>query len=176
MASTLTKEVLSKYPNLTYVETGTYKGESIDVALACGFQNIISIEVDRQLYEDTVNRFRDFPNIRIIHGDSGKILYDAIRYIDGSITFWLDAHMTSNSGIGDKACPVLEELGQIARHDIKNHTILVDDMRLFFEFNDDMSNIKVEDLKNKIIDINRMYNFKYENSTTKENDILVAEL
>ena len=44
MAS-LKKEILEKYPNKYFVETGTHIGNSVQLALDCGFEKIITMEI-----------------------------------------------------------------------------------------------------------------------------------
>ena len=46
MSTTLSKDVLSKYKNDIFVETGTLWGEAIDIALELGFKKIYSTVTD----------------------------------------------------------------------------------------------------------------------------------
>jgi L-rhamnose mutarotase len=65
----------------------------------------------------------------------------------------------------------MEELKQIKDHSIKNHTILIDDRRLFGTA--DFLDISEDTIKAAILEINPNYQFSYENGFI-ENDILVA--
>ena len=52
--------------------------------------------------------------------------------ISEPITFWLDGHWSAgDTAQGDTNTPLLQELVEISNHHIKNHTILVDDIRQF---------------------------------------------
>jgi hypothetical protein len=73
----------------------------------------------------------------------------------------------------------MDELTAIKNHHIKNHTIMIDDVRLFADGVDKQIPYKIEDIKNFIVSINPEYKFTYEEGfTDKErgiyNDILVA--
>jgi hypothetical protein len=87
-------------------------------------------------------------------------------------TFWLDAH-ECGSGAGDaKDCPLLEELSLIAMHEIKEHTILIDDVRLFGTD----SFPSVDQVIGIIKAINPVYKIIYVNSSDFIEDILVAKV
>lgn len=85
-------EVFKKYLNDMFIETGSYLGDGIQQALNAGFQNIISIELSDKYYSISTNRFINNHNIKIIKGDSYKVLPDIIKDINTNITFWLDGH------------------------------------------------------------------------------------
>ena len=114
------------------------------------------------------------PILSFFLGDSGNILYEVIKDIDSPITFWLDGHFSGGStALGSEACPILKELDQIKKHPIKTHTILIDDLRVFgthsFNF------ITIDQIKEKILEINPNYTFWYENGVIP-NDVLVAQV
>lgn len=101
-------------------------------------------------------------------------LYDVIKNINSSITFWLDGHYSGyDTAQGDENNPILKELEQIKKHHIKNHTILIDDIRLCggFWFDD----ITLEQIISKILEINKNYTISYVDGYVK-NDILVAQI
>lgn len=165
MRGNLTGEVLSKYANKVFVETGTYKGAAVLVALDCGFEVIHSIEIDYNLFEQCRDKFSGYNNVFIHFGDSKKLLYDVIKNISCNITFWLDGH---NVG----SVPILDELEQISKHSIKTHTILIDDRRVMGT--DIWSGISEQDVINSVMKVNGNYKMVYEDSTNAKNDILVA--
>ncbi|NER87984.1 hypothetical protein [Moorena sp. SIO3A2] len=165
---------LAKYINPVFVETGTYKGDGIALALASGFQKIYSIEVAEEFYNNAVERFKteiDRGTVEIILGDSLYCLPKVISNIDYNITFWLDAH-TILGYEGEKSCPLYEELDAIANHPIKTHSILIDDLRLFSQDGWGKSVVK-DNIINKIKKINSDYSLIYEDGKI-ENDVLVA--
>jgi hypothetical protein len=168
------KQDLIKYTsNKVFVETGSYCGDGIQLAIDCGFNNIHSIELSEKHFKHCINRFKDNSNIKIHRGDSSKVLFGVIENINENITFWLDGHYScGDTALGDKICPLLEELELIKNHHIKTHTILIDDMRCWL-----IDNPKIqfgdEEIRNKILEINKDYTFLYEDGEC-ENDILVA--
>ena len=67
------KKYAFRFSPKVFIETGTYYGDKID-ALKHLFVKIISIELDKELYEKTKQRFKNYSNIEIIQGDSSEIL------------------------------------------------------------------------------------------------------
>ncbi len=186
---------LSKFANNSiFIETGTYMGDAVKEAIKCGFQHIYSIELDKQRFRKCTKMFQDYTNVTIIHGDSGVQLPLLLKTIDKTVTFWIDAHYSADGAeIGDKWCPLKEELAAIKNHHIKDHTILIDDWRCMDNTHidytwakqttkgskfivDDKSGKEVGFLgKNhclaKLKEINKDYKFSYENGVI-ENDVL----
>jgi len=118
------------------IETGTYLGETV-LATKGYFQKIYSIELGRKLYLLAKKTFADDKNVKIIYGDSARVLPEIVKKIYKPYVFWLDAHFSE--GITTKGAtktPILQELKSILKNKIKNHVILVDDARLFTGNND----------------------------------------
>jgi hypothetical protein len=166
-------EGFAKYPNDYFVETGTFHGEGIVKAMRVGYKEIRSIDIDASFVEAAQKAFCAYPSVKIFYGDSSKDLWAVIKDIDKPITFWLDGHNIYPSG--GKNCPLLEELTQIKKHPIKNHTILIDDMHclntIYFDY------ISREDIVKKIREINPKYQISYVvggDSGTHPNNIMVA--
>lgn len=178
MSLTLTKEVLNKYLNPVFVETGTYLGGGVELALSCGFLEVHSIELSEHYYEICRKKFSSRECVHIYPTDSINI--GAIMApINHQCTIWLDGHtipgnsLTATSDSPTPHCPAIDELRAIATHPIKTHTILIDDMDAFDT--PILDSITVADLKRELLLINPLYNFKYENGKV-QNDILVAYL
>ncbi len=186
----ITLDVLSKYKNMYFVETGTYLGDTVNNALKIGFNNIYSIELSEDLYVQNIEKYQNNKNVSLFCGDSSKILFDVIKNINSKITFWLDAHYSGGNTVkGKKNCPIINELNLIKKHKLKNHIILIDDIRLFgknYLLHEDLVSLSEEKkntclfidieedyIKEKIMQINKKYQFRYENGN-KNNDILVA--
>lgn len=113
------------------VESGTYKGDMIK-AMKNSFEKIWSIELDKILFEKASDRFKINSHIRIIHGDSGKVLGSLIGQLDQPTLFWLDGHYSGGEtaqGVGDT--PILKELQHVLRIKCGPHVILIDDARMF---------------------------------------------
>ena len=163
----LDEQILKKYPNLVFVETGTNYGVATQYAINIGFKKIISIEIDLELYKYNIKKYKDIHNVSLYLGNSSTMLYNLIKNISQPITFWLDAHKEI-----DDNCPLFLELDQIKLHHIKTHTILIDDRRCFEK---ELKNITEQEIITKLFKINRNYKIKYESSLFKD-DIIVATI
>lgn len=175
--------IFNDYAGKHFVETGSFLGDGIQEAIEAGFENIISIEILECNFNICKNRFSNNENVKLFNGDSSIILYDIIKNINDKIVFWLDAHYSGESvdggiswktGKGETWCPLLEELKQIKQHLMKNHTILIDDLR---DWRSERPQIGfgVEDLKRHILEINKNYKFYFLDGHIPK-DILVAEI
>lgn len=174
--NTLKENVLLKYKNPIFFETGTYLGDSVDLALKVGFSKIISVEIEEYLQKENITKFKqqiDEGKVELVIGDTILVMEDIIKKINQPTTFWLDAHV--DRGItGIKKCPLYEELNFIAKSNIKTHTILIDDVRLFGSGNWG-DGISMGEIKNKILQINPNYNITFEDGHVPY-DILVAHI
>jgi hypothetical protein len=160
LQSHLSLQSLLRYDNGdTFVETGTYLGDTVKLALNRGYKSIHTIELDDGLYNNAVEVFRSEPRVKVWHGDTIDRLKDIVSMI-GPATFWLDAH-ASGPLVGGRSgpAPVLDELDIIAEHPFKEHTIFIDDCRLFGT--QEWSFVKKEDAIKKILQINPNYNIVY---------------
>lgn len=175
ISTTLPKNVLNKYLNYYFFETGTANGSCVKLALSCGFEKIISIEIDveRQIKNSEIFQKEILEKkVFLFTGDSLIVMKDIIKTIDKPTTFWLDAHV--DEGIsGLKKCPLYEELEVISKSNIKNHTILIDDISYFGAKNHWGEGIYLEEIKQKILEINPNYKFSFEDGHLP-NDILIA--
>lgn len=128
------QNIINKYRNKhsinTLVESGTYWGDMV-WAQRNNFEKIYSIELSKELVLFNRKRFKKYPNIEIILGDSGKILPTLIKELDEKTLFWLDGHYSGeDSARGDKDCPVAEEVKAILSTEIE-HVIVMSDARCF---------------------------------------------
>lgn len=178
MASTLSKSVLSKYRNHTFVETGTLWGDGVALAIECGFQKIISIEIDSKLVNHSISRFEEQINsgqVLIVQGDTVEVFEDIIKSIDNPTTFWLDAHWDGGV-LGTYKCPLPAELEMIATMTRCDHTLLIDDRRLFGDINNTWGGTVTElEIMTAIAKINPDYRIYYEDGFIP-NDIIVAKV
>jgi hypothetical protein len=125
------KEYKDKYGIDIIVETGTYKGDTVTKARGV-FKQIYSIELNEGLFKQAEAKFSCFKNIRIIQGDSAKVLPEIINALSAPAIFWLDAHYSGGVTAGDRQhCPVLDEITAILNQDKFKHLILIDDAHLF---------------------------------------------
>lgn len=180
----LTIDHLNRFSKkLNFIETGTYKGDTVQTAIEYGFKNIHSIEIEPNLFKESSTRFKDNTNVNIWNGDSPDILRNHIvPNLKEQATFWLDAHrsMALQTPGSDKygRCPLLHELDAIAESSIKDHVIIADDVRLFGTIGWDY--LKKEDYIEKLMRINPNYTLVYLDGGFSfgrqfpEKDILVA--
>lgn len=113
-----------------FIETGTLYGDGIAHALDADFKKIISIDIDPSLVNQARTLFSNRSAVEIVLWDSKKALVEVILKINETCTFWLDAHWDMGPVCGEVICPLYDELTAIKNHPIKNHLILIDDMRL----------------------------------------------
>lgn len=158
----ITKEDLEKYgAGDIFIETGTYLGETVDMVMETGlYKKIHSIELNDDLYNDLLKKYKNVESLYLWHGDSIDHLKSIVRNLEGPATFWLDAH-ASGSLEGGKSggSPVLDELDIIASSPFKDHTIIIDDCRLFGSA--EWSGVSKEDAIAKIMSINPEYKIHY---------------
>ena len=124
----ITASMLRQYVQPTFIETGTFKCEAVDLARQLGFQMIHTI--------DLCQSYVDAAKAKGYHaaycGDSPDVLAKILPVIDGPITFWLDAHPFERPlDIFHTRFPLMRELRAIHQYanDAK-HVLLMDDMRV----------------------------------------------
>lgn len=171
----LRTNIFLKYQNNYFIESGSYLGNGIENAVNAGFKHIYSIELSDKYYNICKKKFESNSNVTIIKGDSCEVLFDLIKDINEPITFWLDGHYScDDTALGKYWTPLIQELEQIKNHSIKNHIIIIDDMRCWLEPNP-VHGFYTPDIINKLKEINENYEFIYEDGH-KVNDILVAKI
>jgi hypothetical protein len=114
------------------VETGTYLGLMVR-AMRRHFDELHSIELDDALFRRAARRFARFPNVHLLHGDSGKLLPRVLERIESPALFWLDAHWSGGiTARGDTDTPIMRELEAVLSHGHGDrHVVLIDDARHF---------------------------------------------
>jgi hypothetical protein len=175
--TTLPKEVITRYLNPYFFETGTANGACVSLALSCGFEKVFSVEIEigrqnenSKLFENEILQNK----VKLYTGDSLLLMPKIVQELDKPTTFWLDAHVDEGVS-GVKKCPLYEELETISKSPIKNHIIMIDDISYFGTKNHWGDGISLDKIREKILEINPKYNFSFENGHVP-NDILVAHL
>ena len=184
---------LAKYSSPVFFETGTFLGGGTKLALRCGFEKVITIELQEYLYnqcingdmsgngEDLVKEISE-GKVEIHLGDSRSLMWKLIEPIQDRITFWLDSHIDGGNnrpGITPNVppCPLYEEIETISKHHRKDHTIMIDDLRIIGSDNSSGYGwgygVNIDDIKKRILEINSDYKFVYEDGVQPD-DILVA--
>lgn len=175
------KELL-QYQNDVFVETGSHHGDTINYISNNDtfiFPKIISLELSPIFVDMCNKRFASNKNIHIHNANSKNDLYNIIKDINVPITFWLDSHWSGCTDVGcdeEVICPIIHELNQIKLHSIKNHTIIIDDIRLMNGSNNRYTGfpINLNEILKTINEINPNYVIKYYDDVTAKNDVLVA--
>lgn len=122
------RRLANKYKLKVFVETGTYRGETIN-ALKNSFDSLYSIELSSDLYDKAKARFNRYPHIKIYNGDSKDILPQIVKQLDEPALFWLDAHY-SGGVTAFSENPIIHEVTTIIKAK-KEDVVVIDDLRLF---------------------------------------------
>lgn len=165
----------ANYKNPVFVETGTAGGEGVEAALEAGFSVVKSIEANEDTFELSRKKFLKESKVTLYLGDSAEILPDILEDITERCTFWLDAHYCGDGSVGEKfPYTLVKELTAISKHHIKDHTIIIDDMRLLRDTstNNGFCTCDIEEL---VLAINKRYDIEYVEGIV-ENDILIAKI
>lgn len=125
------------------IETGTFRGDGIRLAIEAGIERIHSIEIDPDFYHRAVDEFQSHQGVSIHLGSSHELLPNLLRFssLRGNALFWLDAHFPL-ADKGDvsyrselnpaKRMPILSELEAIVRlREDFDDLIIIDDLRCF---------------------------------------------
>jgi hypothetical protein len=145
-----------------FVETGTHLGGSVQFALDFGFKKLFSCERMKDRYEYCKTKFKNNENVNLWLGNSETCFLEIMKHIDKKSCFWLDAH-GEGGGV-----PTFFELDLIEKNNIKDHTIIIDDIPIYFAG-------KEKELEQKILSINKNYKIEYYKSINEFDDyILVA--
>jgi hypothetical protein len=125
-------QAVAKEHGLTaLVETGTFYGEMI-AALRGEFSPIYTIELSSELHTLAARRFRRWPHIHAIQGDSGERIADILPLLDRPTLFWLDGHYSADvTARGALDTPILQELRHILDAPDLGHALVIDDARDF---------------------------------------------
>ncbi len=128
----LVKALSSVLPFDIFVETGTFEGDTVDLVRGL-FREVYSIELSEKYVENARHRFKIFPNINILQGNSPSVLRELIPKLrQQSVLFFLDAHWCVAEHTAGQAsqCPLIEELNEIGYLN-QDSVIIIDDARLF---------------------------------------------
>lgn len=135
----------------TFVETGTYIGETVR-SVQPYFENVHTIEISDYLYDRFFKEHPEYQNVTVHLGDSVKVIPELLEKFDENqkCVFWLDGHYSHGcTSKGDKDVPLLEECKSIDElYKPDEGLVLVDDYRLFGVTEpEDWSEITVENIR-----------------------------
>ena len=122
-----------------FVETGTYRGNSLIRALNYGFKELHTIEVSQHRFDELERLHPELCDDSRIHrylGSSRDCLASIVpKFKDRNVVFWLDAHyvgLAADERDSISECPILSELQAIA--DVnwsKSVVVCIDDLNMF---------------------------------------------
>lgn len=96
------------------------------------FKLIYSMELSSFLFRIAKQVLADCDNVTLLQGDSGAILPRILASVSEQCVFWLDAHYSGGiASMGACETQISNELQAIAAHRVRNHVILIDDVRDF---------------------------------------------
>lgn len=168
---------MMKIPCQIFVETGTYLGETTNVAKDI-FQQVHTIEIKKELFENARAKFSQHLNVLCYLGDSSILLENICKTLNKPTCFWLDGHWSAgDTGKGLKNVPLYEELELIMKHCSQKCVILIDDCRLFEKTGNDLDGWEVIN-KNTILDIvkSRIDSYSFYPSSLHREDRMVIIL
>lgn len=122
------KKIASYFNAKVFVETGTAKGHTVSAALDV-FNKIYSIEISFPLFAENKKKFKHASHVSLYHGNSGKKLEEIVERITQRSVFWLDGHNSPGMSKAKHNTPLLRELAIIKKSPIKDHILLIDDIR-----------------------------------------------
>jgi SAM-dependent methyltransferase len=174
----LMTQTIKPFNNKVFLETGCYEGCGIQTAIDAGYEKIISIDISEYYLELCREKFKNDKRVKLILGDSAEVLGDIIKSINEPIVFWLDGHYSGgDKPRGKYLSPLMQELDFISKHNIKTHTILIDDMWCWKEMNNEYhDDFDVNMIVNKIYDINPNYTIDFVDGACFKKDILLAHV
>lgn len=150
-------QFFSRYPNDTFIETGSWGGGGIESALEAGcFKKIISIELCERLFSDCLVKFKGEPCVRMVLGDSAVVLGEILDEIKHPVTFWLDAHYSSADTAGSpRDQTVLHELYHVSRFEFREKSVvIVDDINMMGIPGSGLDNLSVDVVRERLSAIN----------------------
>jgi hypothetical protein len=129
---TLVEFLCQELPLTTFVETGTFEGDTVASVLPL-FEEIHTVDLSEEFTAKAESRFHSDESVRVYSGESTKMLASLRSQLQNkSVLYWLDAHWcVADATAGERSqCPLLDELEAIAELN-SSSVVLIDDARLF---------------------------------------------
>ncbi len=115
----------------TFVETGTFKGDTLASVAATGIRSI-SVELSPEYFDRANQRFAGMRNVELHQGDAGDVLPRIVATLTEPALFWLDGHYSAGeTAHGALSSPVSAEVRCILGSPVKGHVMLIDDAHEF---------------------------------------------
>jgi len=156
-----------------FIETGSYFGDGIQLALDSGFTDVYSIELGEHLHNGCRRRFQSNPHVHLILGDSSLQLKELLdQHPTTPFTYWLDGHFSAGITVrGSKDTPLYEELVSILSRDVTGEVIYIDDMRYYRDHHD----ISLDEILSLLEEYKPHATYRFEPSSLDPEDCMVIE-
>ena len=170
---TLLIEYAQCYNTTMFVETGTYKGETVKAMAKSGlFKQIHTIDIYLDRAHAAAIRYRHFPGVHCWKGDSAEQLPRIIKPLQEPILYWLDAHHSGKQIARSKGLvetPIMAELDTVLAHpQIDKSVILIDDAGYFEQFPKKYKNYPTtEQVRDKILEAQPNWVFEVEDDVIR---------
>lgn len=114
-----------------FVEAGTYKGATT-AFFAPHAERVISVELHDGLFAAAKQRFANYPNVTLVHGDSLIEIPKIVADCSSPPLVFLDGHFSGDgTAEGEEMEPAESTLRQLADVAMPGTTLVIDDLRLF---------------------------------------------
>jgi hypothetical protein len=144
-------EYAEKYRLRTLIETGTYYGEMV-AALQRRFDRVDSVESLPDLAGAAARKFKRFPHVRIVEGESQQVIPEILRTLHAPALFWLDAGYYTWDGLHRNKQRLALELEAILSDGMRGHVVLVDDAStLKFRTGDTAEPSNIQELQRNLV-------------------------
>ena len=156
----------AKYKISSLLETGTHVGQTCLYALCSRyFTTILSVELSDTYFEWLEQNFAESctssgvdisrVNVSLWHGDSRDKMPEMLSALHETAVVWLDAH--DSGGDTSPTTPLIDELNMLAGHSIKDHVIMIDDIKACYHTDTSSPWPHIDDVVSLIRDINPGY-------------------
>lgn len=118
---------LDAYGFGTFIETGTFKGDTLASVAETGIRSI-SVELSPEYFDRANQRFAGRNNVELHQGDAADVLPRIVALLKEPALFWLDGHYSAGeTAHGAQASPISTEIRCILESPIEGHVVLIDD-------------------------------------------------
>lgn len=93
----------------TFIETGTYRADGVQLAIDAGFDDIYTIDIVEHEKRVVTIPIERNPNIRYLIGESSEMLAQVLFTLNNPYMLWLDAHSQLTEDEPDNF-PLMDEL------------------------------------------------------------------
>jgi hypothetical protein len=114
-----------------FVEAGTYRGATTAFFVP-HVDQVISVELHNDLFAAARQRFANYPNVTLVHGDSLIEIPKIVADCSSPPLVFLDGHFSGEgTAQGEEMEPAESTLRRLADVTPAGTTIVIDDLRLF---------------------------------------------